>query len=39
MAPAQQRPRKTMLDDRMLEDTGISRAEAETLSRKPFWRE
>jgi len=28
-----------MLDDRMLEDIGITRAEAESLSRKPFWRE
>ena len=27
------------LDDRMLEDIGITRAEAESLSRKPFWRE
>jgi uncharacterized protein YjiS (DUF1127 family) len=27
------------LDDRMLRDIGISRAEAEFLSRKRFWRE
>jgi uncharacterized protein YjiS (DUF1127 family) len=27
------------LDDRMLEDIGIIRAEAKSLSRKPFWRE
>jgi uncharacterized protein YjiS (DUF1127 family) len=27
------------LDDRMLSDIGITRAEAEFLSRKPFWRE
>lgn len=27
------------LDDRMLADIGISRAEAEFLSNKPFWRE
>jgi uncharacterized protein YjiS (DUF1127 family) len=27
------------LDDRMLADIGISRAEAKFLSRKPFWRE
>jgi uncharacterized protein YjiS (DUF1127 family) len=27
------------LDDRMLADIGISRAEAEFLSSKPFWRE
>ncbi|HJU17331.1 MAG TPA: DUF1127 domain-containing protein [Stellaceae bacterium] len=27
------------LDDRMLQDIGITRAEAEFLSHKPFWRE
>ena len=27
------------LDDRMLQDIGITRAEAKSLSRKPFWRE
>jgi uncharacterized protein YjiS (DUF1127 family) len=27
------------LSDSMLEDIGISRAEAEYLSNKPFWRE
>jgi uncharacterized protein YjiS (DUF1127 family) len=27
------------LDDRMLADIGISRAEAEFLGNKPFWRE
>jgi len=27
------------LDDRMLTDIGISRAEAEFLANKPFWRE
>jgi uncharacterized protein YjiS (DUF1127 family) len=27
------------LDDRMLADIGISRAEAEFLANKPFWRE
>jgi uncharacterized protein YjiS (DUF1127 family) len=27
------------LDDRMLSDIGITRADAEFLSRKPFWRE
>jgi uncharacterized protein YjiS (DUF1127 family) len=27
------------LDDRMLSDIGISRAEAQILSSKPFWRE
>jgi len=26
------------LDDSMLDDIGITRAEAEFLSRKPFWR-
>jgi uncharacterized protein YjiS (DUF1127 family) len=26
------------LDDRMLADIGISRAEAEFLANKPFWR-
>jgi uncharacterized protein YjiS (DUF1127 family) len=29
----------TALDDKMLEDIGITRAEADSLSRKPFWRE
>ncbi|MGA8551263.1 MAG: DUF1127 domain-containing protein, partial [Stellaceae bacterium] len=27
------------LDDRMLADIGISRADAEFLANKPFWRE
>jgi uncharacterized protein YjiS (DUF1127 family) len=27
------------LDDRMLDDIGITRSEAEFLSCKPFWRE
>lgn len=27
------------LDDRMLADSGISRADAEVLGNKPFWRE
>jgi len=27
------------LDDRMLKDIGLSRADAEFLSNKPFWRE
>ena len=27
------------LDDRMLRDIGITRADAEFLSNKPFWRE
>jgi uncharacterized protein YjiS (DUF1127 family) len=33
------RAKLAMLDDRMLEDIGITRAEAESLSRKPSWRE
>ena len=28
-----------MLDDRMLQDIGITRAEAQSLSREPFWRQ
>jgi uncharacterized protein YjiS (DUF1127 family) len=31
------RAKLAMFDDRMLEDIGITRAEAESLSRKPFW--
>jgi uncharacterized protein YjiS (DUF1127 family) len=27
------------LDDRMLKDIGVTRAEAEFLSNRPFWRE
>ncbi|HEY1259322.1 MAG TPA: DUF1127 domain-containing protein [Stellaceae bacterium] len=27
------------LDDRMLRDIGVTRAEAEYLSSKPFWKE
>ena len=27
------------LDDRMLKDIGISRADADVLANKPFWRE
>lgn len=27
------------LDDRMLRDIGVTRSDAETESRKPFWRE
>jgi uncharacterized protein YjiS (DUF1127 family) len=37
--PSSDRAKLSMLDDRMLEDIGITRAEAESLSRKPFWRE
>ena len=33
------RAKLAVLDDRMLEDIGITRAEAGSLSRKPFWRE
>jgi uncharacterized protein YjiS (DUF1127 family) len=33
------RARLATLDDRMLADIGISRAEAQFLSDKPFWRE
>jgi uncharacterized protein YjiS (DUF1127 family) len=33
------RAKLAMLDDRMLEDIGITRAEAESLSREPFWRQ
>ena len=36
---ARNRAELAALDDRMLADIGISRAEAEFLSRKPFWRE
>jgi uncharacterized protein YjiS (DUF1127 family) len=36
---ARQRAELASLDDRMLADIGISRAEAEFLSSKPFWRE
>jgi uncharacterized protein YjiS (DUF1127 family) len=35
---AQDRAALAALDDRMLADLGISRAEAEFLSNKPFWR-
>jgi len=36
---AKDRARLAALDDRMLADIGISRAEAQFLSDKPFWRE
>lgn len=36
---AKDRAELAALDDRMLADIGISRAEAEFLSSKPFWRE
>jgi uncharacterized protein YjiS (DUF1127 family) len=36
---ARERAELASLDDRMLADIGISRAEAQFLSGKPFWRE
>jgi uncharacterized protein YjiS (DUF1127 family) len=36
---AKERAQLATLDDRMLADLGISRAEAQFLSDKPFWRE
>jgi uncharacterized protein YjiS (DUF1127 family) len=33
------RAKLAMLDDRMLEDIGITRAEVGSLSREPFWRQ
>jgi uncharacterized protein YjiS (DUF1127 family) len=33
------RAKLAMLDDRMLEDIGITRAEGESLRRKPVWRQ
>jgi uncharacterized protein YjiS (DUF1127 family) len=39
MAPVEQgRARLAVLDDGMPEDVGGARAEAASLSRKPFWR-
>ncbi|GAB4349184.1 MAG: hypothetical protein Kow006_10560 [Gammaproteobacteria bacterium] len=35
---ANQRHRLLELDDRLLKDIGISRAEAEREARKPFWK-
>lgn len=35
---AQQRRRLMALDDRVLRDIGVSRADAEREYRKPFWR-
>jgi uncharacterized protein YjiS (DUF1127 family) len=35
---AKDRSALAALDDRMLADIGISRAEAEFLANKPFWR-
>ena len=35
---ARDRAQLAALDDRMLADIGISRAEAEFLANKPFWR-
>jgi uncharacterized protein YjiS (DUF1127 family) len=36
---AKERAELASLDDRMLADIGIGRAEAQFLSDKPFWRE
>ncbi len=36
---AKDRAQLATLDDRMLADIGITRAEAQFLSDKPFWRE
>jgi uncharacterized protein YjiS (DUF1127 family) len=36
---ARERGELAALDDRMLADIGISRADAEFLANKPFWRE
>ena len=36
---ARDRASLAALDDRMLADIGITRADAEYLSNKPFWRE
>jgi len=36
---AKDRAQLATLDDRMLADLGITRAEAQFLSDKPFWRE
>ena len=36
---ARDRAQLAALDDRMLRDIGLTRADAEFLSNKPFWRE
>jgi uncharacterized protein YjiS (DUF1127 family) len=36
---ARDRARLTELDDRMLKDIGITRADVDYLRNKPFWRE
>ena len=36
---ARDRSQLAQLDDRMLRDIGLTRADAEFLSNKPFWRE
>ena len=36
---SRERGELAQLDDRMLKDIGLTRADAEFLSNKPFWRE
>jgi uncharacterized protein YjiS (DUF1127 family) len=36
---ARERAELTALDDRSLKDIGLTRADAEFLANKPFWRE
>jgi uncharacterized protein YjiS (DUF1127 family) len=36
---SRERAQLAALDDRMLKDIGLTRADAEFLSNKPFWRE
>jgi uncharacterized protein YjiS (DUF1127 family) len=36
---SRERAELTALDDKMLKDIGLSRADAEFLGNKPFWRE
>ena len=36
---SRERAELAALDDRMLKDIGLTRADAEFLSNKPFWRE
>lgn len=39
LARSRQRRQLLTLDDRMLADIGISRADAQAEARKPFWRD